>query len=365
MLYCFEKFEFDTKRRELRHAGRSIPLEPQVFDLLEYLIRNRDRVVSKDDIMAAIWGGRIVSESTLTSRINSARGALGDSGAAQRLIKTMRHKGLRFVSEVCEGNGADVVERQVALPVGLAPTARPSIVVLPFANLSDDPAQDYFADGMVEEITAALGRSPWLFVIASSTAFSYRGRNADARQIGVELGVRYVLQGSVRKEKRRIRISVHLTDASSGQQLLSQRFDGDVEEIFAIQDRVAMQSSAAIAPTVRSKEVEYARRKPTRNLTAYDLFLRALPPRRDNLAQNAETLRLLGQAMELDPSFSTAYGLAAWCYEIQAYFGWRPLSAARFEEGVRLARVAAEIGFDEWRDWRSRPSPARSRAAPP
>ena len=347
MLFCFETFEFDTKRRELRNAGRSISLEPQVFDLLEYLIRNRDRLVSKDDIMAAVWGGRIVSESTLTSRINAARTAIGDTGAAQRLIKTMRHRGLRFVGEVRDdGSGSSSPQASPAAQA-LRMATGASIVVLPFVNLSGDSAQDYFADGMVEEITAAIGRLPWLFVIASSTAFSFRGQNVDARHVGAQLGVRYVLQGSVRKEQRNTRISVHLTDASSGQQLWSQRFDGEVDEIFAIQDRVAKQLSAAIAPTVRSREVEYARRKPTNNLTAYDLFLRALPPRRDNPTQNEEALRLLGKAIELDPTFSAAYGLAAWCYEIQAYFGWRPPSDARFKEGIRLARVAAETGQDD------------------
>ncbi|MBO0712743.1 MAG: hypothetical protein J2P47_15840, partial [Acetobacteraceae bacterium] len=169
----------------------------------------------------------------------------------------------------------------------------------------------------------------------------------DPRQVAAEFGVRYLLQGSVRKDRTRIRIGVQLTDASTAQQILSDRFEGAPRDIFSIQDHVATRLSAAIAPALRSKEVERARRKPTSNLTAYDLFLRALPPRRDNQAQNAESLRLLYQAIELDPTFSSAYGLAAWCHEIQAVFGWLPPSDARVNEGLRLAHMAAETGDND------------------
>ena len=352
MLYRFETFELDTQRRELTKAGKPIDVEPQVFDLLEYLVRNRERVVTKDDIIASVWNGRIVSESTLTSRINSARNAVGDDGLTQRLIKTMRRRGLRFVGAVEEqaspgeaALNATVLEQP--RPREPIPPEQASIVVLPFANLSDDPSQDYFCDGMVEDITMALGRLPWLFVIASASAFTYKGRRVDVRQVGADLGVRYVLQGSVRKVGERIRIAVQLTDASNGRQLLSDRFEGKLLDMFSIQDRVARQLSAAVAPALRLKEIDRARRTPTNNLTAYDLFLRALPPRRDNLAQNEESLRLLYKAIELDPLFSTAYGLAAWCYEIQAVFGWLPRSEARVKEGLRLTHLAAETGDDD------------------
>jgi TolB-like protein len=350
MIYEFDAYVLDVDRRELRRAGQLIAIEPQVFDLLAYLLRHRDRVVTKDEILDSVWRGRIVSESTLTSRINSARAAVGDTGKDQRLIKTLRHKGLRFVGAVREQRGCEQTgDPGTGQPGGsqLSLPDKPSIVVLPFANLSEETSNDYFADGMVEEITMALGRLPWLFVIASSSAFTYKGRTTDVRQVGADLGVRYVLQGSVRKHDSRVRIAVQLTDASSGQQVWSERLDGNFHEVFALQDEIGTQLSARIAPTLRSKEMERARRKPTTSLTAYDLFLRALPPRRDNRTQNEASLSLLYQAVELDPTYGTAYGLAAWCHEVQAVFGWLSLSDPRVKEGIRLANLAAEHGEND------------------
>ena len=205
MLYRFDDFSLDTDRRELRRGTDIVRLEPQVFDLLVYLIRNRERVVSKDDLIAAIWGGRIVSESALTTRINAVRGAIGDSGEAQRLIKTFQRKGIRFVGAVREEQ-QPAVAATAAAPIAAEPAApalalpdRPSIAVLPFANVSGDSEQEYFADGMADEIITALSRCSWLFVIARNSSFTYKGRAVDVRQVGRELGVRYVLEGSVRR----------------------------------------------------------------------------------------------------------------------------------------------------------------------
>lgn len=225
--------------------------------------------------------------------------------------------------------------------------ANPSIVVIPFANLSDDPSQDYFADGMVDEITIALGRIPRLFVIASDSAFAYKGHSVDAKQIGAELGVRYVLRGSVRKESNRLRIVVQLTDAASGGQIWGDRFEGELSRVFDLQDAVAASVSATIAPALQSVEAEHARRKPTDDLTAYDLYLRALPPHRDTLAQNQQSLRLLYRAIELDPSFAAAYGLAAFCHLMQLVFGWQPPREDAVNEGIRLAHLAAEKGEND------------------
>jgi len=209
--YLFEDYAFDTDRRELHRGTDAVSITPQVFDLLEYLIRNRERVVSKDDLIKAIWNGRSVSDAALTTRLNAARDAIGDSGEQQRFIKTHPRKGFRFVGQVREA-------RKVAGPTpGDAPESvpalpdKPSIAVLPFANMSGDPEQEYFADGMVEEITTALSRFKGLFVIARNSSFTFKGKAVDIKEVGRRLGVRYVLEGAVRKAPGKVRITGQLS----------------------------------------------------------------------------------------------------------------------------------------------------------
>ena len=199
----------DSDRRELCRGADIVPMTPQALDLLDYLIRNRERVVSKDDLIAAVWSGRIVSDAALTTRINAARGAIGDSGEEQRLIKTLPRKGFRFIGAVREEEGSAVANvAGAAVPPRAALTLpdKPSIAVLPFINLSSDPEQEYFADGIVGDIVTELSRFSELFVIARNSSFQYKGKGTDVRRIGRELGVRYVMEGSVRRGGDRIRI---------------------------------------------------------------------------------------------------------------------------------------------------------------
>src|SRR5262245_19184002 len=207
MQFAFEEFVLDLDRRQLTRGSEEIAIGPKVFDLLVYLVKNRDHVVSKDDVLDTVWAGRIVSESTLTSHINAVRKAIGDTGEDQRLVRTIARKGFRFVGEVTDHQAsaapvAPVMKSQSnethAHPLALPD--RPSIAALPFLNLSGDVEQEYFADGVVEDIISALSRMRWLFVIARNSSFTYKGRAVDVKQVGRELGVRYVLEGSVRKE---------------------------------------------------------------------------------------------------------------------------------------------------------------------
>src|SRR5262249_46858678 len=197
MQFVFAGHTLDTDRRELRRGSETVVLQPQVFDLLVYLVQNRDRVVSKDDLIEAVWGGRIVSDSTLTSRINAARKAVCDSGEDQKLIRTVARKGLRFVGAVTTqesppavGSSADELHALVrpALPL----PDRPAIAVLPFVNMSGDPKQEYFSDGISEDIITALSKLRWFFVIARNSSFVYKGKAVHLKQVAEELGVGYV-----------------------------------------------------------------------------------------------------------------------------------------------------------------------------
>jgi TolB-like protein/Tfp pilus assembly protein PilF len=303
VLLVFGNHRLDIGRRELRRGAELVEVEPKVFDLLAFLVRHRDRVVSKDDLLEAVWDGRIVSESALTTRINAVRRALGDDGAAQRLIRTFTRKGVRFVGEVTE------------MPDQPSPAAedKPSIAVLPFRNMSGDPEQEYFVDGMVEEIITALSRIRWLFVAAGNSTFAYKGQAVDVKQVGRELGVRYVLEGSVRKGGNRVRITGQLIDAATGAHLWADHFDGSLEDVFDLQDRVASSVAGVIEPVLQAVETARSATRPTRDLTAYDLYLRAYAMFLSSARHFPEALRLMEQAIARDPYYGPALAWAAIC----------------------------------------------------
>ena len=222
---------------------------------------------------------------------------------------------------------------------------KPSIAVLPFQNLSNDPEQEYFADGVVEDITMALSRFPWLFVIARNSSFAYKGRSVDIRQVGRELGVRYVLEGSVRKAGSRIRIAGQLIDGETGVHLWADRFDGALENIFDLQDQVTSSVVGAIAPMLQREEIRRARRKPTKNLDAYDYYLRGLASvRRSTEDANREALQLFCKAVQLDPGLACAYGMAGWCYIQRKARRWMIDQVQESSEATRLARKAVHLG---------------------
>jgi TolB-like protein len=346
--YLFEDYTLDTERRELHRGADAVSITPQVFDLLDYLIRNRERVVSKDDLISAVWNGRIVSDAALTTRLNAARNAIGDSGDEQRLIKTLPRKGFRFVGTVREAqNGLAAIALNRRLPVDdaepLVLPDRPSIAVLPFQNMSGDPDQDYFADGMVDEITTALSRFKSLFVIARHSSFTYKGKALDIKQVGSELGVRYVLEGSVRKAAGQVRIIGQLIDAASGKHLWADRFEGDLSDIFALQDRMTESVVSAIAPKMLQTEIDLAARRPN-NLSAYDLCLRAFPHLYSwTRGGSTEALRLASRALEIDPRYGFAATQAGSCHLINVNQGWTADPKSEIAEGLRLIRLALSI----------------------
>ena len=343
MRYLFENYVLDPDRRELTHGRIGVPVEPQVFDLLLYLIRNRDRVVSREDVFASVWRGRIVSESALSTRINAARTAIGDNGESQRLIRTLPRKGLRFVGSVLEEQNA-VAGAPIKVPA--AACDKPSIAVLPFANLSGDPEQDYFSDGIVEDITTALSRNRAFLVIARNSSFTYKGKCLDVRQVAQELGVRYVLEGSVRKSAGRVRVTAQLIDAESGHHLWADRFDGSLADIFELQDQIVTRVVGAIAPQLEKAEIGRARLRSTDDLAAYDLYLHGLDNwNRWTQEGNANALQLFNAAIEKDSDFSTAYGLAASCHLLAKANNWATTFDAT--EISRLVERASRIGVDD------------------
>jgi TolB-like protein len=342
--YLFEDYTFDTDRRELHRETDAVSITPQVFDLLDYLIRNRERVVSKDDLIKAIWNGRSVSDAALTTRLNAARGAIGDSGEEQRFIKTLPRKGFRFVGQVREArqvadsNPGDAPESAPAVP------DRPSIAVLPFANMSGDPEQEYFADGMVEEITTALSRFTWLFVISRNSSFTFKGKAADIKEVGRRLGVRYVLQGAVRKASGKVRITGQLIEAATGAHIWADKFERDMTDIFALQDEVTLAVVAAIQPKLFRAEIALTTRRRPEDLTAYDLHLRAIQQAvRSTREGLAEALRLLHRALELDPGFAAAAALAGACHMENVLRSYAIDPQFERKEAVRLMRLALSL----------------------
>src|SRR5580692_10865446 len=358
MTLSFGDYEIDVERRELRRAKTPVHVEPQVFDLLVYLVQNCDRVVSKDDLIASVWGGRIVSDSTLTSRINAARKAVGDSGEDQKLIRTVPRKGLRFVGAVrIQQNGADPAhaigpqpdeineQSRAALPL----PDRPAIAVLPFINMSGDVEQEYFSDGISEDIITALSKLRWFFVIARNSSFVYKNKAVHMKQVAAELGVGYVVEGSVRRGGDRVRITVQLNDVATGSHIWAERYDRDLADVFAVQDEITEAIVAAIEPQLYAAENFRAQRKPPNSLDAWDLVMRALShywrvTRRYNVVAQA----LLEKAAAIDPNYGQALGVLAASHTFSAHMGWEDRqTAVSIAERAALASIQAD-SEDPW-----------------
>ncbi len=344
-VYRFDCFTLDLVRGALLAAGGTeVALRPKAFAFLRQLVENAGRLIDRDEIMAAIWPGVIVTDDSVTQVVKEIRRALGDG--EQRLLRTVPRRGFLFAAEVSrlDDTATLVVLPPDQKPAGTAeaaaalhsPSSRPMLVVLPFANMTGDPAQEYFADGITEDVTTALSHLRWFSVIARNSAFTYKGRAMDVRQVGRDLGVGYVLEGSIRKAGDRVRIAAQLCEAEAGTQVWAGRFDGDLADIFDLQDRLTEAVVGAIEPSLRLAEVARARAKPTDSLTAYDLYLRALPHRFVTREGNEEALRLLRRAIAIDPGFAAAKGTLAGLHTLRFTHGWA--DQGDVQEAIRLAR---------------------------
>jgi TolB-like protein/Tfp pilus assembly protein PilF len=343
LLYHFDEYSLDSDRRELRRGDGLIPVEPKVFDLLVYLIDRRDRVVSKEDLIAGLWMGRSVSDSALTSCINASRVSIGDSGESQRLIKTLPRKGVRFVGSVREESGPETPPLRSAKPASpgpaLVPPDKPSVAVLQFTNLSDDSEQQYFADGLAEDIITRLARLRWLFVSARNSSFTYKGNAVDVKQVGRDLGVRYVLGGSVRRSGQRLRIGAELSEASTGLQVWAERYDVDLADFFNLQDQITESVIAAIEPRLYAAEHQRVQGRSPGSLDAWGFVMKAMPlvwdwgsEREIEIAQ-----ALLKRAIDIDPDYPRANSLLAWTHAARAQLG-----SAAARDLLNTARAMAQ-----------------------
>jgi pentatricopeptide repeat protein len=331
-------------RRDERGVFVPLALGSRAIAILGVLVERPGELVSRAEIISAVWPETIVEESNLDVQIAALRRVLDEGQTAGSCILTIRGRGYRFTAPVTRG--ADVA----AVPIGTAPPLpnKPSLAVMPFQNMSGDPEQEYFADGVVEEIITALSRIRWLLVIARNSSFTYKGRAINVTRVGRELGVRYVLEGAVRKSGRRVRISAQLIDATTGAHLWADRFDGLLEDIFELQDQVAASVAGVIEPTLEVAETRRLADRPTSDLTALDFYLRALP---DLDAFTKESLLmaldLLGQAIARDPHYGPALALAAHCHQGLEVNGWAEDPEAAEHASIDLARRALRSSPDD------------------
>jgi adenylate cyclase len=331
-----------------------VALSARAVALLRILVERAGALVSKDALIEAAWPGLAIEESNLTVQIAALRRALSEAPGGENWIVTLPRRGYRFVGPVVTKSEVQAAAAPMADPAPkLSPTTalalpdKPSIAVLPFENLSGDPEQEYFADGMVEEIITALSRIRWLFVIARISSFTYKGRAVDIKQIGRELGVLYVLEGSVRKAGNRIRITAQLLDAINGAHLWADRFDSTLEDIFELQDNVASSVAGVIEPTLEAAEHRRSTRRPTTDLTAYDLYLQAHAHAQSwEREKSMRALDLLMQALKRDGHYGMALALAAQCHLMLDINGWSEDPQRSRQDSIDLARRALQVAGD-------------------
>jgi TolB-like protein len=352
--YQFGHFTVDTDQYRLSLDEKPIPVEPLVFDLLVYLIENRDRVVSRNELLDNLWEGKIVTDAALGARLKDVRKAIRDSGSKQEKIKTVQGRGYQFIASVAEADtDSTLTASDPCLPEeSLLLQEEPSIAVLPFTNLSDDPEQEFFSDGITEDIITALSRVPRLLVIARTSTSAYKGKGVDIRQVGREQGVRFVLEGSVRKSGNRLRITAQLIDASAGNHRWAERYDRKLNDIFAIQDEIAKNVAVAVQIELTAGEQARLWAGGTDNLEAWECVVRGDElMSRHGLGDNKEARRLAERALSLDNNYSNAWVLAGFTHYEDALWGWsssRENSISTALEAVNRAIELQEFNPDSY-----------------
>jgi len=339
MIHCFGDYVLDCRQRELRHGQGTVPLEPQVFDLLALLVERRHVVVTRDDLIRTIWAGRAVSDAAIDSRISAARRAISDNGSDQALIRTIPRRGFRFIGKV---ETEPEVQRYPQPPL----PDLPSIAVLPFDNLSGNPRIGLMADALAEDVTAMLARVGGFFVVASRSAFAYREQSVDLRTIGRQLGIRHLVTGSVRGSGNRVTITVSLVDAETGLQRWAGRLDASPEDVVDLQADLARSVISEIEPALDTAELEIIRRRKAEDLDAWALYRSSIATLAVGgwTAENVdESRRQLRQAVQRDPGFALGYARSAMLAGLARGLGAIAGSEALLAEIRSLADTAIEL----------------------
>jgi TolB-like protein/Tfp pilus assembly protein PilF len=340
----FGPFAFDADRLLLTRNGAAIQLGGRSAALLSALVQAEGKVVSKAELMEAAWPGTIVEEGNLNVQIGALRKALGTTPDGYDWIVTVPRSGYRLPRAA-----ADVVGAPPMSSVAAGDATGPALIaVLPFANLSSDVEQAYFADGVVEDIITALSRFKTFAVTSRNSSFVYRDKSVDVREAAKALGVRYVLEGSVRRVGERVRVTAQLIDGTTGSHIWAEKFDGEASDIFDFQDHITETVVGLIEPQIRKAEIERARRKRPESLDAYDLYLQALPKVYSVYVPGyTEAIDLLDRAIALDPGFAPAVALLAWAHEKRLSFGSPPPGVDDEAITLSLCRRALELGGDD------------------
>ena len=344
-IYAFGPFRLDVAAGILFRGAEPVALGQRAIALLQILVEGGGNPISKDRLIESAWPGLAIEESNLPVQIAALRRVFAEEPGGDSWIKTLPRRGYRYVGPVAvkeqENQGAAGNEQPA-----LAPPDKPSLAVMPFTNMSGDPEQEYFADGMVEEIITGLSRIKWLFVVARNSSFIYKGQSVSVSQVGRELGVRYLLEGSVRKAGQHVRTTGQLVEAKTGVHIWAERYDRPLDDIFTLQDDITLNVVGAIEPSLREAEIERVKRKRPENLDAYDLVLRALPhvflpmP-----AEAAKAMPLLERALTLEPDYAGAHGYLAWCHQILFVRGG--FNKENHDAAIRHARAALSYGRDD------------------
>ncbi len=357
MRFQFDDFTLDTERFELARAGTVIRAEPQVIELLALLVENSQRMVSKDEINDKVWRGRVVSESALSSRIKMARRLLDDDGSLQRYIRTIHKRGFRFVGETKVVGAAppaalapiapesdDADNGKASLPAGNLVAARSAVAVLPLVNLSQDPAQDYFADGVTTDIISRLSRYRWLDVIARNTAFGYKGKSFDVRDLHAALAVDYVIEGTVQRGDQRVRIGVQLIDARTGHSRWGERYDRELADLFAMQDEITETIVARLEPEIGFAERNRVAHARPANLQAWDCYhLGTFHFFKFTGPDNREAQRLLLRCQQIDPLLGDAYAWWAYAAVLGMVYWDTPATQNNLDDALRACEKALLI----------------------